>query len=431
MKVREGGRIVNIACLLAVGVNSEGHREILGLDLATTEHSARWLAFLRSLVARGLSGVQLVISNDHTGLVDAIEITMAGASWQQCRTHYLANLLTKVPKSSGSMVATMVRTIFAQPDPDQVWAQHHRVVGHLTEAGLTDAADHLDQAVDEILTFTGFPKPHRRQIWSNNPQERLNKEIRRRTNVVGIFPTRESITRLAGALLAEQHDKWAITRRYMNLDSLTQTRTQLIKPDQLEEVTPALETATGQKDNNKTDAVSPIHHVAGRDRCHDWSTPSPKAPRLSKERQRVPRSSMMPRFSTPGTSRALEGVRVQNGSMGSPMTNKLRRHVDELFVQEMQRDRNRRRDDRVAHRSPATSLQYNLYGPLTDERIECSFGHRIATEDIGRAVEKRVAVHGVITYRGGEISRVLAESIEVLPEEDLPSADDVFGILAE
>ena len=198
------------------------------------QRTARLARLLPSLVARGLSGVQLVISDDHTGLVDAIEITMAGASWQRCRTHYLANLLTKVPKSSGSMVATTVRTIFAQPDPDQVWAQHHRVVGHLTEAGLTDAADHLDQAVDEILTFTGFPKPHWRQIWSDNPQERLNKEIRRRTNVVGIFPTRGSITRLVGALLAEQHDEWAITRRYMSLDSLTQTRTQLIKPDQLE-----------------------------------------------------------------------------------------------------------------------------------------------------------------------------------------------------
>ncbi len=186
-----------------------------------------------------------MISDDHTGLVDAIEITMASASWQRCRTHYLANLLTKVLKSSESMVATMVRTIFAQPDPDQVWAQHHRVVGHLTEAGLVDAADHLDQAGGEILTFTGFPKPHWRQIWSNNPQERLNKEIRRRTNVVGIFPTRGSITRLVGALLAEQHDEWAITRRYMSLDSLAQTRIRLIEPDQLEEVTPALETATG------------------------------------------------------------------------------------------------------------------------------------------------------------------------------------------
>ena len=248
IKVREGGRIVNVACLLAVGVNGEGNREILGLDIATAEDGAGWLAFLRSLVARGLSGVQLVISDDHAGLVDAIEITMAGTSWQRCRTHYLRNLLTKVPRSSESMVATMVRTIFAQPDPDSVWAQHRRVVDHLHGVGLADAADHLDDAAAEILTFTGFPKAHWRQIWSNNPQDRLNKEIRRRTNVVGIFPTRGSIIRLVGALLAEQHDEWAITRRYMSLDSLTQARIRLIDndPDEHpEEVTPALESATG------------------------------------------------------------------------------------------------------------------------------------------------------------------------------------------
>lgn len=245
MKVREGGRIVNVACLLAVGVNGEGRREILGIDVATTEDGAGWLAFFRSLVARRLSGVQLVISDDHTGLVDAIAATLPGASWQRCRTHYLRNLLTKVPKSSETMVATMVRTIFAQPDPESVWAQHRRVVDHLAEVGLADAAEHLDQAAGEILTFTGFPKAHWRQIWSNNPQERLNKEIRRRTNVVGIFPTRPSIIRLVGALLAEQHDEWAIARRYMSLDSLAQTRIRLIEPDQLEEVNPALETATG------------------------------------------------------------------------------------------------------------------------------------------------------------------------------------------
>jgi transposase-like protein len=245
MKVREGGRIVNIACLLAVGVNAEGNREILGVDLATSEDGAGWLAFFRSLVARGLTSVQLVISDDHTGLVDAVAATLPGASWQRCRTHYMRNLLTKVPKSSQSMVATMVRTIFAQPDPEQVWAQHRRIVDHLADVGLTDAADHLDQAAAEILTFTGFPKAHWRQIWSNNPQERLNKEIRRRTNVVGIFPTRPSITRLVGALLAEQHDEWAIARRYMSLESLAQTRVRLVEPDQLEEVTPALEPAIG------------------------------------------------------------------------------------------------------------------------------------------------------------------------------------------
>jgi transposase-like protein len=245
MKVREGGRIVNIACLLAVGVNAEGNREILGIDLATAEDGAGWLAFFRSLVARGLSGVQLVISDDHSGLVDAIAATLPGASWQRCRTHYMRNLLTKVPKASQSMVATMVRTIFAQPDPESVWAQHRRIVDHLHNVGLTNAANHLDEAGGEILTFTGFPKAHWKQIWSNNPQERLNKEIRRRTNVVGIFPTRPSIVRLVSALLAEQHDEWAIARRYMSLDSLAQTRIRLIEPDQPEEVTPALEPATG------------------------------------------------------------------------------------------------------------------------------------------------------------------------------------------
>ena len=245
MKVREGGRIVNIACLLAVGVNAEGHREILGVDLATAEDGAGWLAFFRSLVTRGLSGVQLVISDDHTGLVDAIAATLPGASWQRCRTHYLRNLLTKVPKASGSMVATMVRTIFAQPSAKEVWAQHRRVVDHLHDVGLIDAAEHLDAAASEILAFTGFPKAHWRQIWSNNPQERLNKEIRRRTNVVGIFPTRPSVIRLVGALLAEQHDEWAIARRYMSLESLAQARIRVLESDQLEEVTPALEAAIG------------------------------------------------------------------------------------------------------------------------------------------------------------------------------------------
>ena len=244
IKVREGGRIVNIAALLAVGVNGEGQREILGVDVATTEDGAGWLAFLRSLVARGLSGTQLVISDDHPGLVDAIAATLAGASWQRCRTHYLRNLLTRVPKSAEAMVATMVRSIFAQPSAAEVWAQHRRVVDHLTDMSLDDAAEHLDRAAAEILVFTGFPKSHWTQIWSNNPQERLNKEIRRRTNVVGIFPTRASIIRLVGALLAEQHDEWAIARRYMSLDSLAQARIRALEHPEPSQEVAALE-ATG------------------------------------------------------------------------------------------------------------------------------------------------------------------------------------------
>ena len=142
----------------------------------------------------------------------------------------------------------MVRTIFAQPDPESVWAQHRRVVDHLADLGMDTAADHLDQAGAQILAFTGFPKANWQQIWSNNPQERLNKEIRRRTNVVGIFPTRPSIIRLAGALLAEQHDEWAIARRYMSLDSLNQARIRLLEPDHepaqlTEEVAPRTQTS--------------------------------------------------------------------------------------------------------------------------------------------------------------------------------------------
>ena len=244
IKVREGGRVVNVAALVATGVNGDGQREILGVDITTTEDGAGWAAFLRSLVARGLSGVQLVTSDDHPGLVDAIETSLPGASWQRCRTHYLRNLLTKVPRSAQGIVATMVRSIFAQPDSESVWAQHRRVVDHLAEMGLTDAAEHLDEAAAEILAFTGFPKAHWRQIWSTNPQERLNKEIRRRTNVVGIFPNRPSIIRLVGALLAEQNDEWAISRRYMSLHSLAQARIRALDSPGPDQEVAALE-ATG------------------------------------------------------------------------------------------------------------------------------------------------------------------------------------------
>ena len=167
-KVREGGRIINVAVVIAVGVNRDGHREILGLDAITTEDGAGWLAFLRGLVARGLSGTSLVISDAHPGLVDAIASTLVGAAWQRCRTHYMRNLLTRVPKSAQPMVATLVRTIFEQPDAASVWAQHTRVVDQLTER-FGDAATHLAEAATDVLAFTGFPKEHWRQIWSNNP----------------------------------------------------------------------------------------------------------------------------------------------------------------------------------------------------------------------------------------------------------------------
>jgi putative transposase len=226
-RVREGGRIVNVACVVAVGVNADGHREVLGLDVITTEDGAGWTAFLRGLVARGLTGVALVISDAHSGLKDAIASVLPGAGWQRCRTHFMRNLLTRVPKAQQGLVATLVRTIFEQPDATQVHAQHARVVDQLTDR-FPAAAELLVDAAGDLLAFTGFPREHWRQIWSNNPQERLNKELRRRTDVVGIFPNRAAVVRLVGAVLAEQHDEWAVARRYMSVESLAKARLRTI-----------------------------------------------------------------------------------------------------------------------------------------------------------------------------------------------------------
>jgi transposase-like protein len=219
VKCREGGRTVNACVVHAVAVNGEGFRESLGLDVVTSEDGAAWLAFLRSLCARGLAGVLLVTSDAHPGLVDAIAATLPGASWQRCRTHFMRNLLTRVPKSAQSFVATMVRSIFAQPDAETVSEQQLRVLAQLEER-FPEAAELLAEAEPDLLAFTAFPKEHWRQLWSNNSLERLNKEIRRRTDVVGIFPDRASIVRLVGAVLAEQNDEWAVGRRYMSAESI-------------------------------------------------------------------------------------------------------------------------------------------------------------------------------------------------------------------
>ena len=218
-KVREAGRIVNVSVVVATGVNTDGRRELLGLDVGTSEDGSFWLSFLRSLVARGLSGVQLVTSDAHQGLKNAVAAVFSGASWQRCRTHFMTNLLTRVPKKTQSAVATMVRTIYQQLSPRDVCAQHERVVVQLMD-NFPSAAELLEEARDEILAFTGFPQAHWKQIWSNNPQERLNREIRRRTDVVGIFPNRPAIIRLVGAVLAEQNDEWAVSRRYLNLSAV-------------------------------------------------------------------------------------------------------------------------------------------------------------------------------------------------------------------
>jgi len=226
-KVREGGRVVSVATVIATGVNADGHREILGVDLFSAEDGAGWTAFLRGLVARGLTGVALVVSDAHEGLKGAIAAVLDGASWQRCRTHAMRNLLTRVPKAAQAMVATLVRTIFAQPDATQVHAQFARVVDQLT-GQFPAAAEFLIDAETDLLAFSSFPPEHWRQIWSNNPQERLNREIRRRTDVVGIFPNRAACVRLVGAVLAEQHDEWLVARRYMGAESLTKARMRVI-----------------------------------------------------------------------------------------------------------------------------------------------------------------------------------------------------------
>jgi len=218
-RCREDGQVVNVVTAIASGVNGDGHREILGMDVFTSEDGAGWTEFLRGLVSRGLSGVKLVISDAHSGLKAAIAAELPGCSWQRCRTHFMRNLLTKVPKSAQGLVATLVRSVFAQPTANQVWAQHASVCKEL-EQRFPTAAEMLEECAEDILAFTAFPQSMWRHIWSNNPQERLNREIRRRSDVVGIFPNRNAIIRLVGALLAEYNDEWMVTRSYMSVGAL-------------------------------------------------------------------------------------------------------------------------------------------------------------------------------------------------------------------
>ena len=231
LKVREAGRVVGVHTLIATGVNAEGYREILGIQVSSAEDGAGWLAFFRDLVARGLSGVALVTSDAHQGLVAAIGATLPNAAWQRCRTHYAANLMSVTPKSSWPWVRTLLHSVYDQPDAESVVAQYNRVLDALADK-LPKVAEHLDTARADLLAFTAFPKQIWRQIWSNNPQERLNREIRRRTDVVGIFPDRASVIRLVGAVLAEQHDEWIEGRRYFGLDVLTRARAALTRTDQ-------------------------------------------------------------------------------------------------------------------------------------------------------------------------------------------------------
>ena len=227
MKVREGGRVINAVVLLATGVNGDGHREVLGMRVATSETGAAWNEFFADLTARGLSGVRLVTSDAHPGLVEAIAANLPGAAWQRCRTHYAANLMAVTPKSMWPAVKAMLHSVYDQPDATAVHAQFDRLLDYV-DGKLPAVHDHLDAARADILAFTGFPKDVWTQIWSNNPAERLNREIRRRTDAVGIFPTREAIVRLVGAVLAEQTDEWAEGRRYLGLEVLARCRVNIV-----------------------------------------------------------------------------------------------------------------------------------------------------------------------------------------------------------
>ena len=213
------GQIVSRAVVVATGITAQGNREVLGVDIGDTEDETFWTAFLRSLKTRGLGGVRLVISDAHAGLKAAIRKIMLGASWQRCRVHYIRNLLAVVPKASQDLVASAFRSIFALSDPDEVNKRWDEVVDTLDERFPKAAASMRDARTD-VLMFTAFPPAHWRKIWSNNPLERLNKEVKRRSNVVGIFPNDAAVIRLIGAVLADQHDEWAIARHYLSEASM-------------------------------------------------------------------------------------------------------------------------------------------------------------------------------------------------------------------
>ena len=199
------------------GVTADGRREVLGFDVGDSEDGAFWTAFLRSLKARGLGGVQLVISDAHTGLKAAIGSVFLGAAWQRCRVHFMRNVLAVVPKGNQEMVAAAIRTIFAQPNADHVTEQFE-VIATMLGKQLPKVEQMLREAHTDLLACAGFPVAHWKKVWSTNPLERLNKEVKRRTDVVGVFPNPAALLRLAGAVLVEAHDEWQVSaeRRYLS-----------------------------------------------------------------------------------------------------------------------------------------------------------------------------------------------------------------------
>jgi len=224
LKGRVHEQVVSRAVVVATGVALTGEREVLGCSVGDTEDEAFWTEFFRGLRTRGLGGVRLVISDHHLGLKNAIAKCFVGAAWQRCRVHFMRNVLAKVPKANAEMVAAAIRTIFAQPDADAVTAQFDRIVATL-EPQFPDVAAMLADARHDLVSFSAFPVEHWRKIWSTNPLERLHREIKRRTDVVGVFPNDDAINRLVTAVVVEQHDEWAVTdRRYLSETSMARLR---------------------------------------------------------------------------------------------------------------------------------------------------------------------------------------------------------------
>jgi len=240
-KARVDHRVVSQAVVVATGVAADGRREVLGFDVGDSEDGAFWTAFLRSLKTRGLAGVQLVISDAHAGLKAAIEAVLLGAAWQRCRVHFLRNVLAQVPKGHAEMVAAAIRTVFAQPDPEHVRSQLEVIAGMLGRQ-FPKVETMLRAASQDVSAFADFPGSHWKKIWSTNPLERVNKEIKRRTDVVGVFPNPAALLRLAGSVLVETHDEWQVSdRRYLSEASMALLDNPVA--DTKEIATPALLTA--------------------------------------------------------------------------------------------------------------------------------------------------------------------------------------------
>jgi putative transposase len=220
LKARQDGRVVSTAVVIAVGVKGDsGEREVLGLDVGPSEDGAFWTSFVRSLVARGLSEVRLVTSDAHRGLKGAIEAVLQGASWQRCRVHFMRNALSLVPKAAQQMVGATIRTVFAQPDVASAKEQWRRVADGF-RSRFPKLSELMEEAEEDMLSYASCPAEHWQKIWSNNPLERLNKEVKRRTEAVGIFPNEAAVIRLVGSILSEQHDEWQVGKRYFSAGSL-------------------------------------------------------------------------------------------------------------------------------------------------------------------------------------------------------------------